>query len=171
MAAIEGSLPYLKKCVKENFRVNPTFTMPLPRRIRSPAGMTIAGNHFPKGTSVAVCNHAFHHSPSIWGKDHDVFDPDRWDDKENSERSRLLMHFGLGNRQCLGKTMALTNIYKVVSTLLKTFEFEIVDEGEREAAARGEFRGKLPEMFSVGISDLEGPLMVKAVRRIVTGGV
>lgn len=75
------------------------------------------------------------------------------------------MHFGLGGRQCIGKTVAQTNIYKVASTLLREFEIFLADADEREAVSRGEFRGVLPPMISVGISDLEGPLMVKVKRR------
>ena len=78
------------------------------------------------------------------------------------------MHFGLGHRQCIGKTMALTNIYKVTSTLLKMFSFDLADEEERSAAAKGAFKGVLPDMISVGISDLAGPLMVKATKRAST---
>lgn len=111
---------------------------------------------------VAVCGHAFHHNPRVWGDDHDVFDPSRWDDDATAARARYMMHFGLGSRQCIGKTLALSNIYKLAATLLREFEFEMANAEERQVAARGGFRGKLPEMFSVGVSDLKGPLMVTA---------
>jgi cytochrome P450 len=98
----------------------------------------------------------------IWGEDHNVFNPDRWEVPEIAQRARHLMHFGLGGRQCVGKTVAQTNIYKLVSTLLRRFDFQLADSEERERAAKGEFVGKLPEMISVGISDLKHPLMVRA---------
>ena len=72
------------------------------------------------------------------------------------------MHFGLGGRQCVGKTVALSNIYKLSSTLLQKFDFELVDANERVEVQKGSFVGVLPEMVSVGISDLAAPLMVKA---------
>lgn len=116
-------------------------------------------------TSVAVCNHAFHHDPKIWGADHSVFDPGRWEQPEYARRARYLMHFGLGGRQCIGKTVAQTNIYKLASTLLREFDFCLADAGEQESASRGGYRGILPPLISVGISDLDGPLMVKAKKR------
>lgn len=64
------------------------------------------------------------------------------------------MHFGLGGRQCIGKTIATTNIFKVMSTLLRELELELVDEAERFAVSEGHFVGKLPNLISVGISDL-----------------
>ena len=72
------------------------------------------------------------------------------------------MHFGLGGRQCIGKTVAQTNIYKLVSTLLSKFEFQLADPEERKRVEHGDFHGELPGMISVGISDLEGPLLVTA---------
>lgn len=72
------------------------------------------------------------------------------------------MHFGLGGRQCIGKTIAMTNLYKMASTLLMEFDFELADEVEQGKVARGEYNGKLPDMISVGVSDLASPLMVKA---------
>ena len=94
-----------------------------------------------------------------------TFDPDRWDDPHTAERSRLLMHFGLGGRQCIGKTIATTNIYKLTSSLLGEFQFELADPGEQALVDQGFFRGKLPSLVSVGISDLEEPLMVRVRKR------
>lgn len=111
---------------------------------------------------MAVCNHAFHHNPDIWGASHNVFDPSRWDVPAIAARARHLMHFGLGGRQCIGKTIAQGNMYKVVGTLLREFEFDLADAGERAAVRRGDFVGHLPDMISVGVSDLERPLTVTA---------
>ncbi|RSL55937.1 hypothetical protein CEP53_006939 [Fusarium sp. AF-6] len=168
---VETSLPYLRACVRENFRLTPIFTMPLERQVTEPQGLSVGGRHIKQGMSVAVCNHAFHHNPRVWGDKHNVFDPSRWEDQATADRARYLMHFGLGSRQCLGKTLAQTNIYKLTSTLVREFDFQIVDPEEREGAARGGFFGRLPEMISVGVSDLKGPLMVKATARTAATGV
>ncbi|KAI8166364.1 Cytochrome P450 monooxygenase gsfF [Colletotrichum sp. SAR 10_70] len=162
---VENSLPFLRACVKENFRLTPVFTMPLARRVTAPEGIVVAGRHIKQGTSVAVCNHAFHHNPRVWGDDHDVFDPSRWDQEEIAERARYLMHFGLGSRQCIGKALAQTNIYKLASTLLHEFDFQLADSQELEEVSKGRFLGRLPDMMSVGVSDLKGPLMVIAKTR------
>ena len=99
-----------------------------------------------------------------------TFDPDRWNDAQTAERSRLLMHFGLGGRQCIGKTIATTNIYKLTSSLLRDFAFELADPQERALVDQGFFVGKLPSLVSVGISDLEEPLMVRVKKRTVGEG-
>ncbi|KAJ5755687.1 hypothetical protein N7533_005230 [Penicillium manginii] len=157
----EASLPFLRNCIKENFRITPVFTMPLARRVLNAEGVIIAGNHIP-------CRSVITHSIIIrrfGGADHNVFDPSRWDIPGVASKGRLLMHFGLGGRQCIGKTVAMSNIYKLMSTLLKEFQFELADEEEKAKVQRGGFQGEIPEMISVGISDLASPLMVKARKR------
>ena len=75
------------------------------------------------------------------------------------------MHFGLGGRQCLGKTLAQANIYKLSSTLLHEFDFQLADPTEAAAVKKGDYNGRLPDLISVGVSDLEGPLLVTATTR------
>jgi cytochrome P450 len=79
------------------------------------------------------------------------------------------MHFGLGGRQCIGKTIAMTNIYKLASTLLREFKFDLVVAENAtmggEKAARERTLGKMPDLISVSVSDLEHPLMVRVCRR------
>ncbi|KAH7405628.1 cytochrome P450 [Phaeosphaeria sp. MPI-PUGE-AT-0046c] len=168
LAEVENSLPYLRQCIKENFRITPVFTMPLARRVINPEGVTIGGEHIPRGTSIAVCNHAFHHNPKVWGSDHDQFIPSRWEQADTAARGRYMMHFGLGGRQCIGKTVAMTNIYKLVSTLLKEFEFNLAGSESGLGCKGGSATlGKMPELISVSVSDLKYPLMVRAARRLV----
>lgn len=52
IALIESSCSYLRNCVKENFRINPVFTMPLARRVASPEGIVIDGEHIRTGVSL-----------------------------------------------------------------------------------------------------------------------
>ena len=51
---VETHLPYLRQCVRENFRVTPVFTMPLARRVMAPEGVMIAGEHIKQGVRRPV---------------------------------------------------------------------------------------------------------------------
>lgn len=51
---VEASLPFLRQCVRENFRTTPVFTMPLPRRVMVPEGIVIAGEHIEQGVSHSI---------------------------------------------------------------------------------------------------------------------
>ncbi|CAI7588424.1 unnamed protein product [Penicillium pancosmium] len=44
---LEASLMYTMACAKENFRLNPVFTMPLWRRVGLPGGVDIGKHHIP----------------------------------------------------------------------------------------------------------------------------
>ncbi|CEL10532.1 hypothetical protein ASPCAL13650 [Aspergillus calidoustus] len=59
--------------MRENFRITPVFTIPPARRVMDPADVTSDGEWFSKGTSLAVCNHAFHQNAAVWGADHNTF--------------------------------------------------------------------------------------------------
>jgi len=49
---LESSLSYLMACVRENFRINPVFTMPLWRRVGRPGGLEIGKYHIPYGVCL-----------------------------------------------------------------------------------------------------------------------
>ena len=51
---LEASLPFTMACVRENFRLNPVFTMPLWRRVESPSGATIGEFEVPYGVSILL---------------------------------------------------------------------------------------------------------------------
>ncbi|KAJ5468640.1 Cytochrome P450E-classgroup I [Penicillium sp. IBT 31633x] len=131
-------------CVRENFRMNPVFTMPLWRCVGSPGGAKIGGVEVPHGTSVCISNYVLHHNPDIWGLDHAVFRPDRWLGKDEPSRSRFLIPFSIGHRMCIGRNLAMTNILKTVTTLIRQFEFHPISRQEQV------------RVRSSGIGEMEG---------------
>lgn len=54
VSAAEAALPFLRHCIRENFRITPVFTMPLARRVMSPTGVMIDGQHIPQGVSRCI---------------------------------------------------------------------------------------------------------------------
>ena len=57
---------------------------------------------------------------------------------------------------CIGKNMAMMNILKVATTILKFYELDLVEPDQEIRAV------------SVGISEKEGPLRVRVKRRTTT---
>ncbi|RYC79605.1 hypothetical protein BFJ63_vAg17512 [Fusarium oxysporum f. sp. narcissi] len=49
--SLEERLPFTMACINENFRINPVFTMPLPRRVMTPGGIVIDGHTVPENVS------------------------------------------------------------------------------------------------------------------------
>ncbi|OBS16909.1 hypothetical protein FPOA_12545 [Fusarium poae] len=150
---LEKDLPYTMACINENFRINPVFTMPLPRKVMAPNGFTVQGCHIPQKTTIFALNHVVHHNPSVWGSDHNQFRPDRFLGPNGKELQGYLSPFSTGHRMCIGKNMAMMNILKVLSTLLRNYKLEQVHPEEPI------------DTVSVGISEKEGGLVCKISKR------
>jgi hypothetical protein len=86
----------------------------------------------PGGTNISYAAWPLHHSKILFGKDAEVFRPERWllekDDKKLAEINRTHeLFFGYGKYQCLGKPIALMEIgkaaYEVSHTVLYPTEY------------------------------------------------
>lgn len=168
MSRLEKNLVYQMACVRENFRISPVFTMALSRLVTDPRGLEIDGYHVPykvscyniswtcsksSQTSVAITNYALHHNSKIWGNDHATFNPERWMGRDSADYVNLLMPFGIGHRSCIGRNIAMMNILKVTATLLRNYEFDLLDKNESL------------EMLHAGVAEKKGPLMCKVKKR------
>jgi cytochrome P450 len=118
-------LPYLSACIKEAFRFHPA-TRWFPERVVPAQGHTICGERIAGGTIVGVSAWVLHHNTNIYGEDMEVFRPERWLSNKTErvkEMDRMLSHFGTGgNFTCIGKNIALLEMYKVVPAVLRHFE-------------------------------------------------
>jgi cytochrome P450 len=120
---IAQKLPYLDACIKESFRLYPAVSI-LPERVVPDQGATICGHFVPGGTLVGATPWVLHLDKDVFGADAHVYRPERWlDDEEKvTKRNRVLFTFGGGPHACLGKNIALMEIYKIVPEILKKFE-------------------------------------------------
>jgi cytochrome P450 len=124
-------LPYLHACIQETFRVHPSIGLIL-ERLTPPQGLEVAGNFIPGGTIVGCTSWVLHQRREIFGDDVEVYRPERWmsegtvDDETHQlrlkEMNNVLFHFGGGSRTCLGKHIALLEMYKVIPSFLRRFE-------------------------------------------------
>ncbi|KAL8728547.1 MAG: hypothetical protein Q9181_005304 [Wetmoreana brouardii] len=117
------TLPYLGACIKEAGRLHPPFGLPY-ERVVPPEGATICGRLLPGGTVVGISPWAMHRDPEMFGKDADVWRPERWTEAEEGKRRQMenaLLTFGAGNRSCIGKHISYLEISKLVPTLVRRF--------------------------------------------------
>ncbi|KAK4498262.1 hypothetical protein PRZ48_010919 [Zasmidium cellare] len=122
-------LPYLDACIKEAGRIHPPFGLPL-ERIVPEGGLTISGEFVPAGTIVGMNGWVVHRDRDVFGDDADQWRPERWLEADEATKTRMdqgLLTFGGGHRSCLGKNISLLELYKLVPTILRTYELELVD--------------------------------------------
>jgi cytochrome P450 len=88
---------------------------------------TLAGVDLPAGTRFVIPFGLLHRHPKYWDKP-DLFQPERWLNmtKEEQERRRFaFMPFGAGNRDCIGKSLALLEIKLVVAAIVRAFHVQL----------------------------------------------
>ena len=78
-------LPYLDACIKEAARLHPPFALPFERVVPS-GGAMICGRHFEAGTVVAIPAWVAHRDVDTFGKDSDLWRPERWLCEKTSRR-------------------------------------------------------------------------------------
>ncbi|KAL4749004.1 hypothetical protein BDW72DRAFT_205134 [Aspergillus terricola var. indicus] len=156
IAGLESTLKYTMACVRENFRMNPVFTMPLWRRVGYSHVLEIDGHHIPPDTNICISNYVLHHNPSIFGPNHNTFIPEKWlDESYNREKGRYLIPFSVGHRMCIGRNLAMTNILKSVCTLVTLFEFEPLEK-KKDVRVISPGIGEMKGVFEVRVRVREG---------------
>lgn len=119
-----AKLPYLQAVIRESMRLFSTATWPIERLVPQ-GGATIAGMHFPAGTSVGCLPAAVHLSPGVFGDDVHAFRPERWltpDPERLRQMEAAHMGFSRGRRVCLGQHIAVLQMKKVIPALVMKFE-------------------------------------------------
>ncbi|KAK4695819.1 hypothetical protein P7C71_g1997, partial [Lecanoromycetidae sp. Uapishka_2] len=121
------TLPYLGACIKEAGRLHPPFGLPY-ERVVPPQGAVICGQKIPGGTVVGMSPWATHRDYDTFGRDSDLWRPERWIEADEGKRRRMenaLLTFGAGNRSCIGKHISYLEISKVVPSLLREYDVSL----------------------------------------------
>ncbi len=90
------------------------------------------GPYLAEGTIVGIHPWIVHLDEKVYGSDTGEFRPERWlpkdgEKQEDFDPRRQAMReteltYGAGDRVCLGKTIAVVEIYKLIATLFLLFE-------------------------------------------------
>ncbi|KAM7192308.1 putative cytochrome P450 E-class, group I [Naviculisporaceae sp. PSN 640] len=123
-------LPYLQAVLYEGIRMMPSIVLGFPKCVPA-AGDTICGIRVPEGTEVFQNYRAVMRDQAVFGEDVSIFRPERWIECSEEKKAQMTRHvesvFGFGRWQCLGRTLAWTEMNKVVVELVRNFDFQIVN--------------------------------------------
>ncbi|KAK3336366.1 cytochrome P450 [Cercophora scortea] len=138
--AVARALPYLDAVVRETLRFHPAVSMTMERVVPAP-GLTLPdGSIVPAGSHVGMNPYIVGRNRGIFGADADEFNPDRWlqrtDESDDAFKDRMQLWntanlvFGGGSRICLGRNLSLMEVYKLVPTLIATYDIALTDPKE-----------------------------------------
>ena len=76
----------------------------------------IDGHFIPEGTEITAYAYVTQRNKKFYGEDAEEFNPDRWleSEKRNFELEAAQFTFGVGSRVCLGKDVAIMELYKLL---------------------------------------------------------
>lgn len=142
-----AQLRYLRAVVKEGLRLGMTNPTRL-TRVVPPSGLRVCGQTIPPGAVVGCAAYVLHHDAEVFPEPFE-FRPDRWLDnqvpqsppqKHRELMEKSMMPFGVGLRACLGKNLALQEIYEAVRA--------VVASNILEGAATVQDRIRMKEWFN-----------------------
>lgn len=141
-------LPYYQACIKESLRLSPSapsmysvwttswghstwhtltnfrISGILPRNVQK-GGVTIDGQFIPEGLELTSSPWVIHRDAAVWGLDAEQYRPERWleaSEETIKEWEKCDMAFGYGSRACLGRYIALMELYKAPFEFFSAFE-------------------------------------------------
>jgi cytochrome P450 len=120
-------LTYINQVISEVLRLRP----PAPITVRQvKGGATIRGTTIEPNQRVLAFIWGLHRHPDFW-QSPEEFDPDRFSPQRIQEIDRwAYLPFAAGQRVCLGKHLALTELAIHTALLLQAFNVQVIDDGE-----------------------------------------
>ena len=122
-------LPYVVACIKEAIRLNPPATNLFARTVKK--AQIIDGHLVPANADVTSYAYVVQRDPELYGPDPLAFRPERW--LESAEKAAKMdaasFAFGMGPRVCLGKDIAIMELYKLIPETVRRFDFDLINQG------------------------------------------
>ncbi|KAF8862114.1 cytochrome P450 oxidoreductase [Acephala macrosclerotiorum] len=141
-------LPYLTAVIQESLRLHPAVGLPLERVV--PASGLQAGPYFlPAGTIVGASAWVLHQKEALFGPKCQEFRPERWIDASEQRRAEMnsaMFAFGMGSKECLGKSISYLEMYKLIPTILRRYTLSLADP-EKEWKIENSFFVKQTEFY------------------------
>ncbi|KAF2753857.1 putative cytochrome P450 monooxygenase [Pseudovirgaria hyperparasitica] len=123
-AECRTQLPFLEACVYETLRYSPITSGFMPR-VSHTSGVMLQGFYLPPGIEVAINLIGAHNHAETW-KDPHIYDPTRF--LANEDLKRNVFAFSYGHRNCIGKSLAWSEMMVILSNLLKDYDVKLPED-------------------------------------------
>ncbi|KAI0515881.1 hypothetical protein KFK09_008549 [Dendrobium nobile] len=122
-----ADLPNLKTLgmiVNETLRLYPPAVATIRR---AKADVELGGYCVPRGTEILVPIIAVHHDAGLWGPDAERFNPARfaYGASRAARHPNAFMPFGLGERTCIGRGLAVLEAKMAIAAVLRRFKIRV----------------------------------------------
>ena len=124
-------LAYLEGVIKEALRLHSSTSFNLQRTVGVNGLELPNGVHLPPGANIGCPAGAINQDVRVLGEDAEIYKPERWQRQKGEseeafvERRKIMertdLSFGYGSRNCIGKNVALMEMFKAVATLVGQF--------------------------------------------------
>lgn len=171
-----ASLAYLQAVLNESMRMSPPVGAHIPREVL-PGGATIEGIEVPATTIVGVPAYTIHHNEEYYRHPFDFW-PERWIVDEDAgvtaesvETARAAFAtFSLGPRNCIGKTLAMSELTTAMGQLLWLYDIRAA-EGSKvgEGSKTNEWGRRRKDEFQMEdnfVAARDGPI-INFKRRVI----
>lgn len=168
------TMPLLNAAINETLRLHPLMfsflrysaendVIPLSEPIITQAGQRWNEVPVEKGQMVMLSAYTYNRLSSVWGKDPDVWNPERFLQESSRVSVGLhanLLNFSDGVHGCIGWKYGLIQLQVIIVELLKSFEF--LDSGA-EILNGSAFVGLIPIVKGREQEGMQVPVVVKAL--------
>ena len=116
-------LPYLTAVIQEGLRI----THPVTHRqcrVFPDKALTYNGLTIPPGTLIHLTTLLIHENEHIFPEPR-AFKPERWLGGTEQQPQRYLVPFARGTRACLGINLAWAELYLILATVFRRFDFDV----------------------------------------------
>ncbi|KAN0030274.1 hypothetical protein ACTA71_010036 [Dictyostelium dimigraforme] len=116
------SIPYIMMIIKETYRKYPAALIGIPHITTE--DVSIEGHKIAAGTQIIQNIYASQRCDQFF-KNPDIFNPERFEENKNNDCNSQtnLLNFGIGVRDCIGKTFADFEIFTLLGSLINRYEF------------------------------------------------
>ncbi|KAI9292486.1 cytochrome P450 [Neoconidiobolus thromboides FSU 785] len=126
-SSIKTNHPYLSAVIYESMRLYPA-AGGVPERVVNDDNVHINNIYLPKGTIIGCNIYSLHNLSSKWENSNE-FLPERWLVNNEFEcNNPNFLPFLKGPRVCIGKNLAMMELYLIIYHLLKHFPMELSDK-------------------------------------------